>query len=552
VGGVSGDPEDDPPVGNARNSDRAVIRQSGLTGIAAGASVAFGLLLDITIAARFGAGRATDSFFVAARIPLGLVAVVLVVANQALVPAFSTSITRNGYAATSKLVSRIVGTVLVSGAALLLVVSLLAHELIRVTAPGISESEVTTAASMVPIVFGIVPLIAVSEVMRAFLNARYAFIAPALMNVVLSGVAACVILFSPRHNITVVAFGYLAGAVCQVSFTVAMATRRGLRLRPALDPRNRELRAIGKLSLRPFAAAGLNPVARLGEQLMVSFLPPGSITILNYGYRLISAIGGTIFFRSVVVAIVPRLTEAHLRGDNRETLRITGLGMRIMLALSVPLTVFMAVLAKPAALAVFQRGNFTHASASLLGVVLAVYSISLVGSALQRVLLSPFFAKLDTRTPLRNTIYGVAANLVLLPLLTLPFGWGNPNAIIGIALAYSLAQFVNVAHAGYRLRSTIGSPVRGIGRLAPRLVAASAISGGAMVAAVMLFQLDDGLSRGTLLLRTALTGLGGALILAAAMMLLAGKDLSSTWRSLRRQPATHALQSEAESLSGAP
>jgi len=304
--------------------------------------------------------------------------------------------------------------------------------------------------------------------------------------------------------------------------------------------------------MRPFAAAGLNPVARLGEQLMVSFLPPGSITILNYGYRLISAIGGTIFFRSVVVAIVPRLTEAHLRGDNRETLRITGLGMRIMLALSVPLTVFMAVLAKPAALAVFQRGNFTHASASLLGVVLAVYSISLVGSALQRVLLSPFFAKLDTRTPLRNTIYGVAANLVLLPLLTLPFGWGNPNAIIGIALAYSLAQFVNVAHAGYRLRSTIGSPVRGIGRLAPRLVAASAISGGAMVAAVMLFQLDDGLSRGTLLLRTALTGLGGALILAAAMGVLAGKDLSSTWRSLRRQPAARALQSEAESLSGAP
>jgi hypothetical protein len=109
-----------------------------------------------------------------------------------------------------------------------------------------------------------------------------------------------------------------------------------------------------------------------------------------------------------------------------------------------------------------------------------------------------------------------------------------------------------VAHAGYRLRSTIGSPVRGIGRLAPRLVAASAISGGAMLAAVMLFQLDDGLSRGTLLLRTALTGLGGALILAAAMLLLAGKDLSSTWRSLRRQPATRALQSEAESLSGAP
>jgi murein biosynthesis integral membrane protein MurJ len=549
VGGVKRGPGAKGTAPAGRHSDRAVIRQSGLTGIAAGASVAVGLLLDITIAARFGAGRATDAFFVSARIPLGLVAVVLVVANQALVPAFNTSMTKHGDAATSRLVSRIVGTVLVAGGGLLLVVSLLAHQVIRVTAPGISESEVSTAAGMVPIVFAIVPLIAVSEVMRAFCNARYAFIVPALMNVVLSGIAATVILVGPRHDITVVAWGYLAGAIAQVSFMVVMATRRGLRLRPAIDLRNRELRAVGTLSIRPFAAAGLNPVARLGEQLMVSFLPPGSITILNYGYRLISAIGGTIFFRSVVVALVPRLTEAHLRGDNQEVLRITGLGLRIMFALSVPLTVFMAVLSRPAAMVVFQRGNFSHASASLLGIVLAVYSISLVGSALQRVLLAPFFARLDTRTPLRNTIYGVAANLALLPLLTLPFGWGNPNAIIGIALAYSLAQFVNVVHARHRLRSMVGPPARGLARLAPRLIGASVISGAAMSGAVLLFQLDDTLPRGTLLLRTAVTAVGGAAILGAAMLILAGKDLSTSWRSLRRRPAVQPLPAEAESLS---
>ncbi|MDQ6848378.1 MAG: polysaccharide biosynthesis C-terminal domain-containing protein [Candidatus Dormibacteraeota bacterium] len=539
----------DPAATAGHHSDRAVIRQSGLTGVAAAVSVGVGLLLDITIAARFGAGRNTDAFFVAARIPLGLVAVVLVVANQALVAAFRTSLTGNGDAATGRLVSRIVGIVIVAGVAFVLVASLLATPLIRITAPGISSSEVATAATMVPIVFAMVPLVAVSEVMRAFCNARYAFIVPALMNVVLSGVAATVILVGPRHAITVVAWGYLAGAVGQVSFMTTMAVRRGLRLRPVLDLKNQELRAIGKLSVRPFFAAGCNPLARLGEQLMVSFLPVGSITILNYGYRLISAVGGTIFFRSVVVALVPRLTEAHIRGDNRETLRITGLGLRIMLALSVPLTVFMAVLAEPAALTVFQRGNFTRASASLLGVVLAVYSISLVGSALQRVLLAPFFARLDTRTPLRNTVYGVLANLALLPLLTLPFGWGNRNAIIGIALAYSLAQFVNVTHAWYCLRRAIGSPARGLARLAPRLVAASVISGAAMVGAVLLFQLDDSLSTGTLFLRTAVTGLGGVAILALAMLLFAGKDLSTTWRSLRRRPATPALQADAERLS---
>lgn len=526
--------EDDP----RHHSNTAVIRQSSLTGVAAGASVIVGLLLDVSIAARFGAGRATDSFFVSARIPLGLVAIVMVAANQALVPAFRTLLTARGPEATHRLMSMLITALIGGGAMLLVAVWLLAEPLMRITAPGISAAEVRTAASMVPVVFSIVPLIAVSEVMRAYLNARYAFVAPALMNVVLNGLAAAVVLAGPaltgHHDIHVVAFAYLIGAGAQVTFMWSMALRRGFWFRPGINVRDPALRGVAHLSVRPLLAAGLNPVARLGEQLLVSFLPPGSITILSYGNRLISAIGGTVFFRSVVVALVPRLTEAHNQGNEREVLRITGLGLRMMLAISVPLTAFMAVLARPAALAVFQRGSFNRSSAALLGEVLAVYSISLVGSAVQRALLAPFFARLDTRTPLRNTVYGVVANLLLLPLLTLPFGRGNENAIIGVALAYSLAQFVNVGHAWYRLRRTVGRPDSGLRRLGPRLVAASLLSGGAMVGATLLFHLDSPIGRTALLVRTILAGAGGVAVLFVALVVMTGNDLRSSWRTLRR------------------
>jgi putative peptidoglycan lipid II flippase len=528
--------------GAGRHSDRALIRQSSLTGIAAGASVIAGLLLDISIAARFGAGRATDAFFVSARIPLGLVAIVLVAANQALVPAFRTSLTMRGEAATHRLVSMIVSAVLLAGGAVVLVAWLIAAPLMHVTAPGIPASEAATAASMVPVVFSIVPLIAVSEVMRAYLNARYAFVAPALMNVVLNGLAASVVLLAPllshNHDIHVVALAYLLGAGAQVTFMSLMAVRRGLRYRPGLNLRDPALRGIGVLSVRPLAGAGLYPVARLGEQLIVSFLPPGSITILNYGYRLISAIGGTIFFRSVIVALVPRLTEAHTGGDQRDVLRITGLGLRIMLAISLPLTPFIAILARPAAMAVFQRGSFTRTSAELLGAVLAVYSISLVGSAVQRALLAPFFARLDTRTPFRNTVYGVIANLALLVPLTLPFGRGNGNAILGVALAFSLSQYVNVGHAWYRVVQSVGSPSTGLGRLTPRLVAASVLSGAAMIGATILLRIDDTTGRGALLLRTSLIGCCGTAVLVVALIALTGNDLTSSWRLLRGRRAT--------------
>ena len=167
--------------------------------------------------------------------------------------------------------------------------------------------------------------------------------------------------------------------------------------------------------------------------------------------------------------------------DRPSVRRFTALGLRIMLAISVPLTAFMAVLARPAAIAVFERGSFKLASAELLGTVLAVYSISLVGSAVQRALLAPFFARLDTRTPLRNTIYAVLANMVMLPLFVLPFGLHNRMAIVGVALAFSLAVYVNVGHAWYRLRRLDGSPTDGLVSFVVKLASTSMITAGVMI-----------------------------------------------------------------------
>jgi peptidoglycan biosynthesis protein MviN/MurJ (putative lipid II flippase) len=188
---------------------------------------------------------------------------------------------------------------------------------------------------------------------------------------------------------------------------------------------------------------------------------------------------------------------------------------------------------------VFDRGQFLLSKAELLGDVLIVYSISLVGSAVQRAVLAPFYARLDTRTPLRNAFYGVAANLVLLPILVLPFGIHNKYAILGVALAYSLAQYVNVAHGWYRVHQTDGNPGRGTLGFTIRLTVASAASAVAMIAASVAFNLGGESKAGDrigLLLRAPIAGLIGLVVLLAAMYLLAGGEIRS-WRTvLRRRP----------------
>jgi putative peptidoglycan lipid II flippase len=388
-----------------------------------------------------------------------------------------------------------------------------------------------TAAGLARILFTIVPLIAAAEILRALLNTLHSFAPPAMMHVVLNGVAAAIVVASGGDDIAVVAWAYVAGAVAQLAFLAVAVARHRFFPAGGVPLRDPLITQAGALSVRPLAGASLNPLARIGEQAMISFLPTGSITIMNYGYRLISAIGGSVLFRSVIVVTLPRLTRAAADGRDAEVRQLTRLGVQIMLAVSVPLTAVMAILARPAVLAVFRRGNLSAEDATLLGTVLAVYAASLVGSAVQRALLAPFFARLDTKVPLRNTVYGVLANLALIPLLVLPFG-DDPFGVVGVAIAYSAAQYVNVAHAWFRLRRDSGIHLQGIGDTAIRLGVAGAAMAGAMAAVVAVLDPEAATSRIAQLGETAVAGAVGVVVFAAVAAALGLLSLGRRFRSV--------------------
>lgn len=493
----------------------------------AGLSVLAGFLLDVVIAARYGAGPITDSFFVAARLPLGVGALAVAAANQALVPAFSASLNKRSEQATWRLASIIITLIFTGGALVVAAAFLLSAPLVALTAPGLGRDQARLAGELIPVTFALIPLVTSSEVLRALLNARYSFVVPAATGAALSGTAA-VVVFLAGHDPHAIALAYLAGACVQLTFISVFAARNGFRFRPSLRLRNEHFQSVARLSVRPLIAGGLNPVTRIAEQVLLSYLPSGSITIVAYGYRLISAVGGTVFFRSVMVTMLPRLSAVEAKPA--ELARLTGRGLRIMLALSLPLTAFVAILATPGAVVVFERGQFTREKALLLGSVIAVYAFSLVGSGVQRALLAPFYALLDTRTPLRNTIYGVVANLVLLPLAVGGIYLAGGHAVIGVALAYSLAQYVNVAHAAYRVRSVAGSPWQGLGGFAGKLAVASVVSVLAMIPVELWLHLDQPHPRLVELAGTAAAGLVGLAALGAALGILFAGRLRSNRR----------------------
>ena len=510
-----------------------LLRNTGITSIAAGAGVLSGLLLDVSIAAAFGAGATTDAFFVAARIPIGITAVFMAGANQALVPGISGWTIRKDRSETSRLTSALFTVTLLGGFVVYALAALVAGPLTAVTAPGLSTASADLAASLTRTMFLLVPLVSAAEVLRAYCNARHRFGAPAAMNVVMNGLAAAIIIAARGHDIHVIAWAYVIGAAAQLVFMLVMAAFAGLRYRPNVHARDPEVRAVASLCVRPLGAAALNPLARVAEQSFVSYLPAGSITILNYAFRLVSAIGGTVFFRSVMIVLLPRLTKASTVDDRPAVARLTRSGILIMFALSLPLTAAMIALSEPAALAVFHRAHFTRDDAAMLGFVLAVYATSLVGQAVQRALLAPFYASYDMVTPWRNSVYGVVANLALLPVLVLPFGHSNPNAIYGVAIAFSLAQYVNVAHGWYRLRSLVPRPFHGLSSSITTLTVASGVAYMSMRILSNMLGLAGHLGRWHQLGLTVGVGAIGAVVFAGSVAVV---DRGHSLPILRAEP----------------
>jgi putative peptidoglycan lipid II flippase len=353
------------------------------------------------------------------------------------------------------------------------------------------------------------------------------------MSVVMDAVTIAVITIWAGSGVHAVAWAFVGGAVAQLAFIGVMAARRGFRYRATLGIRDPDVARVGRLLVRPMVGAGLNPLARVGEQLIVSFMPTGSISLLNYGYRLISVIGGGILFRPVIVTILPRLTEATSKGRTDEVREVTRLAVRIMLAISLPLTALAVVLAQPATLVIFRRGSFSGADAALLGTLLATYSLSLVGSAVQRALLAPFYARLETRVPFRNTLYGVCANLALAPPLVLLLGADRPEGIVGVALAYSLAQYVNVAHAWVRLRA-LGITLDRMWSTIWRLGVVAVVGVAVLVAVDAWLDLGAPEDRWSMVAKLVSAAAAGIAAMTGVLMLVAGRDIRRFRASLRR------------------
>lgn len=468
-------PEDSPGRGG-------LLRTGALVGALTMLSRVLGLLRDIVIATLFGARPEADAFFVAFRIPNLFRRLFAEGAfSQGFVPVMADYRARFDAAEVRRFLARVTGALAATLLLVVIVGMVAAPWLVSLFAPGFDgdDGRRELTVTLLRLTFPYLLLISLTALCGGVLNSFNRFAVPALtpvwLNICL--IAAALGLASHlQEPILALGWGVLLAGIAQLAFQAPAMARIGMLVRPRWAPRDPGVRRVVALMLPAMFAASVSQLNLLVDTLLASTLVAGSIAWLYYADRLMELPLG-IFAIALATVLLPRLSREHADGDPAVFSATLDEGLRLGLLLTVPAAAALIVLGQPLITALFHYGAMTAGDVEQAGFALQAYALGLVGFTGVKILAPGFFARHDTRTPVRIAVQALVVNLVLNLVLI------GPLAHVGLALATSLAALAN---AGLLLRGlhrqSAWRPAVGWGVFLGRLLLAT----GAMVLLLQL------------------------------------------------------------------
>ena len=320
----------------------------------------------------------------------------------------------------------------------------------------------------------------------------------------------------------------LAG-VAQLALVWRAAGRAGIRLRPGRPRWSPDMRAMLVIALPAALSSGVLQINLLVGQLVAS----GTENALSWLYaadRLYQLPLGVVGI-AIGIVLLPSLSRSLKAGDHSAAQSALSRAGEAALALTLPAAVALVVIPVPLVMVLFERGQTGPSDTQAIALAVMIYGAGLPAFVLQKVLQPLYFAREDTRTPLRYAVVSMVVNAAVAIGLAFYIGW------LASAVATTLAAWVQVAllAAGRRPMGETARFDARFGQKLWRIIAAAGLSGGVMWAAMQ--QLAPLLAMptwryGALAVLIAV-GIAGYFALAQALGALSLGDLRASLRRRR-------------------
>ncbi|VEA07693.1 virulence factor MviN [Salmonella enterica subsp. enterica serovar Sanjuan] len=366
-----------------------------------------GFARDAIVARIFGAGMATDAFFVAFKLPNLLRRIFAEGAfSQAFVPILAEYKSKQGEEATRIFVAYVSGLLTLALAVVTVAGMLAAPWVIMVTAPGFADTadKFALTTQLLRITFPYILLISLASLVGAILNTWNRFsipaFAPTFLNISMIGFA---LFAAPYFNPPVLALAWAVtvGGVLQLVYQLPYLKKIGMLVLPRINFRDTGAMRVVKQMGPAILGVSVSQISLIINTIFASFLASGSVSWMYYADRLMEFPSGVLGV-ALGTILLPSLSKSFASGNHDEYCRLMDWGLRLCFLLALPSAVALGILAKPLTVSLFQYGKFTAFDAAMTQRALIAYSVGLIGLIVVKVLAPGFYSRQDIKNAGEN------------------------------------------------------------------------------------------------------------------------------------------------------
>lgn len=410
-----------------------------------------GLARELALAYYFGASAELDLFWIAYRIPNFLRRIFAEGAlSQALVPTLSalraaTEQDKAPAAATNHTVKTFINQLNSWMLAVLIVVSVLAiiaaPKLIWIFAPGLAKdpSKLMLGTKLLRIMFPALIFISLAAFNGGVLNSYQHFGVPAFapnwfnIIIVINLVLMANKVASP---VLLLAFSVVIASLVQWIFHWPSLIKLKLWPRFTVLKTNESVKKVAKLMIPALFGVSVAPINLLVDTFLLSFLPAGSVSWINYADRVTSVPLGVAGV-ALATVILPTLAKAYHSFNRTEFNKTLSWALQLMLVIALPCTAGLIILAKPIISVLFERGAFNYMDVVMTARAMRCLALGIMAFMSVKIFATGFYAQQNLKTPVKIAAMSVALNAILAAIFS--HVWQHA----GISLATALSSYFN-------------------------------------------------------------------------------------------------------------
>ena len=384
---------------------------------------AMAVVKELVVAWQFGTGDALDAFLVAYIVPSFIINVISGALAAAFIPTYIKVREQQGKEASLNLFSGVM--IWTSGLLLLIVAAMLLTSPIYLPkiAAGFDANKLKLTLHLFLIMAPLVIINGIGVIWGAVLNAGERFALVALLPIITPAITIFLLLFGKSLGIDVLAIGLVVGATIESAVLGIALVRKGILRWPEWHGFDANQNQVISQYAPMMAGALLMCSTSIVDQSMATMLPAGSVSALNYSNRIIS-LPILIISTALGTAVIPYFSKLLAQEDWISTRQTLKHYLKIVFAVSIPLTALIIIFSEPLVRILLERGSFQASDTKLVSQIQSCFALQI-----------PFYIGCSLVVRL---IAAMRSNHLMM--------WGSAfNLAINISMNYLLMQWMGIA-----------------------------------------------------------------------------------------------------------